>query len=277
MANILEIKDLNVAVGGKELLHGVNLSIPEGEVHALLGPNGSGKTSLIMTIMGYPEYRVAEGRILFYGEDITTLDISERSRRGIGIAHQRPPTVHGIKLQKMLEYINADYSLKDNGISSLVKDFNMEAFLDREINAGLSGGEIKRSELLQLMATRPGLVILDEPDSGVDIESLEAMGKMVNRLFSADDDHPVKRRAGIIITHNAYILKYVQADKAHVMLDGHLSCSGNPGLIFDTVSRYGYQECIRCVNDNETATGNIRKTDLFSLENITGENNSSRN
>lgn len=258
MSNLFELKNLCVNVDGYELLRGVNLAVPDGEVHALLGPNGSGKTSLIMTIMGYPEYRVRQGQILFNGEDICGLDITARSRLGIGIAHQRPPTMGGVKLRQILNYITANDSQHASAVASLVKDFHMEARLDREVNAHLSGGEIKRSELLQLLATHPRLVLLDEPDSGVDVESLELMGKMVNRLFSADVSHPAKRRSGIIITHTAHILKYVQADKAHVMLDGRIGCSGNPNLIFDTVNRCGYQECVRCISDQWGARGNGR-------------------
>ena len=252
MNNLLEIKNLRVKVNGQELLRNINLAVPKGEVHALLGPNGSGKTSLIMTIMGYPEYRVCQGQMLFDGEDIAGLDITARSRLGIGVAQQRPPTIAGIKLRKILDYVTAYNQRNANEVASLVKDFQMEALLDREIDRGLSGGEIKRSELLQLLATHPRLVMLDEPDSGVDIESLELMGEMVNRLFSMDATHPVKRRSGIIITHTAHMLKYVRSDKAHVMLDGRIGCSGNPDLIFDTINKCGYKECIRCINGGRT-------------------------
>jgi Fe-S cluster assembly ATP-binding protein len=246
MSNLLEIVDLRVKVGERELLRGVNLTVPEGKVHLLLGPNGSGKTSLIMTIMGYPEYRICKGRILFNGEDITGLDITGRSRLGIGVAYQRPPTVAGVKLRQILDYICDPQNSEEMALC--IKDFRMEALLDREINAGLSGGEIKRSELLQMLAIHPGLILLDEPDSGVDVESLELMGKMINRLFSADVTHPVKQRSGIIITHTAHMLKYVRVDKVHVMLDGRIGCSETPNLVFDTIGRCGYRECIRCIN-----------------------------
>ncbi len=123
----------------------------------------------------------------------------------------------------------------------------MDRFLERDVNAGLSGGEIKRSELFQLLVTRPRFTMMDEPDSGVDLESLQLVGKMVNKLFSKDPDHPAKRGAGLIITHTGHILKYVHADKAHIILDGCTGCSENPRIIFDRVRESGYEECVRCI------------------------------
>jgi Fe-S cluster assembly ATP-binding protein len=247
MTNLLEVRNLCVEVEGQEILHNVNLTIPEGEVHALLGPNGSGKTSLMMAIMGYPEYRVCRGQILFDGGDITDLDITERARLGIGIAEQRPPTIAGVKLRQVLDYVISNAPERAQEINDLARSSRMEQFLDRAVNAGLSGGEIKRSELLQLLATRPRFAMMDEPDSGVDLESLELVGDMVNALFSKDPTRPAKRRAGLIITHTGHILNYIHADKAHIMLDGRIGCSGNPRIIFDRVCESGYEECVRCI------------------------------
>jgi len=247
MANLLEVRNLCVEVEGQEILHDVNLTIPEGEVHALLGPNGSGKTSLMMALMGYPAYKVCRGHILFDGEDVTDLDITERARLGIGIAEQRPPTIAGVKLRQVLDYVISNAPERAQEINDLARSSRMEQFLDRAVNAGLSGGEIKRSELLQLLATRPRFAMMDEPDSGVDLESLELVGEMVNRLFSKDPDHPAKRRAGLVITHTGHILNYVNADKAHIMLDGCIGCSGNPRIVFDRVRESGYEECVRCI------------------------------
>jgi Fe-S cluster assembly ATP-binding protein len=247
MKHTLEIENLSVEVNGKELLRDIHLAVPEGEVHALLGPNGSGKTSLMMAVMGYPKYEVVRGRILFRGEDVSDLDITQRGRLGIGVTHQRPPTMAGVTLRQILDYIAAQKPEHAGDAALMVKDFQMEAFLDRAVNEGLSGGEIKRSELLQLLALRPGLALLDEPDSGVDVESLELMGEMVDRLFSEETSRQGERRSGIIITHTAHMLTYIRADKAYVMLDGRIGCSGNPDLIFETISRHGYRECIRCI------------------------------
>jgi len=249
MTNILEISDLGVEVDGRVLLRDINLTIPKGEVHALLGPNGSGKTSLMMAIMGFPEYKVCRGQILFDGKDIAELGLTERARLGIGIAQQRPPTITGVRLGQILDYVTANVPQRAAEVDALVKAAQMELFLDRNVNAGLSGGEIKRSELLQLLATHPRFAMMDEPDSGVDLESLELVGDLINTLFSRDPARPVKRKAGLVITHTGHILNYVHADKAHVMLGGRIGCSGNPRIIFDHIRESGYEECVRCMNE----------------------------
>jgi Fe-S cluster assembly ATP-binding protein len=216
-------------------------------VHALLGPNGSGKTSLMMTIMGYPAYKITSGQILFAGRDITYMGLTERARMGLGISHQRPPTISGVKLRQVLEYAMRENPDQKQQVEQFVEQAKMRDFLDRDINAGLSGGEIKRSELLQLLITRPRLVMLDEPDSGVDIEALDVVGTMLNTLFARDPNHPVKRRSGLIITHTGHILQYVDTDKAHILMNGRIGCSGNSHLIFQTVCNSGYEECVRCI------------------------------
>ena len=249
MSNLLEIKNLSVQVDGQELLHRVNLAIPPGEVHALLGPNGSGKTSLMMTIMGFSAYQVVEGQILFAGQDIIELNITERARLGISVAQQRPPTITGVKLRDVLEYVLAGDATRLNEFKGVIQEAQMERFLDRDINGNLSGGEIKRSELLQLLATQPKLAMMDEPDSGVDLESLAIVGNLVNRLFTDDSAGPSWRSAGLVITHTGHILNYIEADKAHIMLDGAVACSGNPHLILDTISQHGYKECARCIQE----------------------------
>ena len=249
MNTLLEIRGLCVAVDGQELLHNIDLTIPPGEVHTLLGPNGSGKTSLMLAIMGFSEYEVTAGQIFFDGQDITELDLTERARLGLSIAQQRPPTIAGVKLHHILDYAMANEPQRTGEIKTLIENFHMTQFLDRDINAGLSGGEIKRSELLQLLVSRPRLAMMDEPDSGVDIEALSLVGTMVNTLFSVNSDCPARRRAGLIITHTGHILNYVEADKAHIMLDGRIGCSATPHLILDIISKYGYEECIRCIQE----------------------------
>lgn len=247
MTNILEIKDLCVEVEGEEILHDLDLTIPDGEVHALLGPNGSGKTTLMMTIIGYPEYEITKGQILFDGQDIAALDITERARLGIGVSQQRPPTIAGVKLRQILDFVVANAPQRAGEIGELVKALQMEPFLERDINAGLSGGEIKRSELFQLLVTHPRFVMMDEPDSGVDLEAMSIVGRMTNELLAKNHaTRPKERRAGLMITHTGHILDYVHADRAHVMLDGYIGCSGNPYILLDQIRERGYEECVPC-------------------------------
>ena len=145
---MLQIEDLQVKLGEKEILKHIDLEIRPGETHILFGPNGSGKTSLLMTIMGYPQYEVVAGKIIFKGVDITHLPIDERARLGVGMSFQRPPTINGLKTRQLVRLCAKDEVDEEN----LAKQVNFEGFLDRDVNAGFSGGEIKRSELLQMMA-----------------------------------------------------------------------------------------------------------------------------
>lgn len=245
--NILEIHDLSVQVKGIPILNHLNLVIPDGEVHTLFGQNGSGKTTLMMTIMGFSGYEVTGGQILFKGQDVTGLNVSERARLGMAIAQQRPPTVLGVRLRDILGYILRDAGHTEQRMLELAKTAKMEEFLNRSIHDGLSGGEIKRAELLQLIAMRPDFAMMDEPDSGVDIEALNVIGNLMNTLFSPDTLHPAQRKAGLIITHNGNILKQMHIDKGHVMFNGSIGCSGNPQIILDKISRYGYEECAQCI------------------------------
>ncbi len=247
MTNLLEIKALCVNVDGQDILHDLDLTIPNGEVHTLLGPNGSGKTTLMMTIIGYPEYRVTNGQILFDGKDITTLDITERARLGIGISQQRPPTISGVKLKQVLDFIIANARQPVPDINELARAYKIEPFLDRDINAGLSGGEIKSSELFQLLIARPRFVMMDEPDSGVDLEAINIVGQMMNEIFARHHTIRTKeRRTGLIITHTGNILDYIHADKAHLILDGYIGYTGNPHILLDQIREHGYGECARC-------------------------------
>ncbi|MBN2046448.1 MAG: ABC transporter ATP-binding protein [Anaerolineaceae bacterium] len=247
MSNILEIHDLCVEIDGEEILHHINLTVPYGEVHAVLGPNGGGKTSLMMTIMGFSGYHVTRGEIRFDGTDIVPLSITERARLGIAVAQQRPPTIQGVRLEQVIDYHRQRDPKSGELIDRYLGAANMNEFLPREINAGLSGGEIRRSELFQLLAMRPMFAMLDEPDSGVDIGSIELVGRMINEIFSQDPLHPAKRRAGLIITHNGNMLEHIFTDKAHVIIDGKLACSGNPRIILETACSHGYENCAACI------------------------------
>jgi len=250
---MLLIEDLQVEIAGKVILQHIDLAIEPGETHILFGPNGSGKTSLLMTIMGYPQYRVVSGKMMFRDEDITHMPIDERARLGIGMSYQRPPTIYGLKTRQLVKLCAKGEVAEDD----LAGRVNFQEFLDRDVNAGFSGGEIKRSELLQLMAQNPDLMLFDEPESGVDLENITLVGETIAGLLQKDG-FPTKTKSkmkmklertkmGLIITHTGYILDYVSADKGQVLYNGRLSCISNPGEILNCVGESGYEECVRCM------------------------------
>ncbi|MGD9504924.1 MAG: ABC transporter ATP-binding protein [Syntrophobacteraceae bacterium] len=250
---MLLIEDLQVELAEKTILKHIDLEIKPGETHALFGPNGSGKTSLLMTIMGYPQYKVTGGKIVFKGVDITHSPINERAELGIGMSYQRPPTINGLKTRQMVEICSKD---KKVNVEALAEAVNFKGFLERDINAGFSGGEIKRSELLQLMAQGADLMLFDEPESGVDMENMVLVGETIAELLQKEcRSTPTKSRAqvrrertkmGLIITHTGYILDYVPVDKAQLLYNGVLSCSSNPREILNCIGEMGYEECVRC-------------------------------
>jgi len=250
---MLIIEDLQVELAGRTLLKDIDLQIRPGETHILFGPNGSGKTSLLMTIMGYPQYFVKKGKITFKGTDITHATINERAALGIGMSYQRPPTINGLKTRQMIDIC----AKRKIDAEEMARSLNFEDFLDRDINAGFSGGEIKRSELLQLKAQNPDLMLFDEPESGVDIENMALIGTTIARILEKESPRqgntkPVARqwkdrtKMGLIITHTGYILDYVPADKGQVLFNGVLACAGNPREIFQCIGRLGYEECVKC-------------------------------
>lgn len=260
---MLKIEHLSVSVDGREILHDINLHIKPGEVHVLFGPNGTGKSTLISTIMGFERYEVAQGRILFKGEDITHMPVCERAKLGVGVMIQRPPTIRGLSLRQMVKICGVE----DKEVEMLAKWMGLERFLDRSVNEGFSGGEIKRSELLQLMAQKPDLLLLDEPESGVDVENIALVGRAANYILSNPTMHCAKDCAmpccksqgnceghnplekssncGLIITHLGHILKYVPADVGHILYDGMLSCSGDPQEMLGCIAQSGYEQCVK--------------------------------
>lgn len=240
---MLQITDLHVTVGDKEILHDINLTINGGESHVLMGPNGSGKTTLLRAIMGFGGLTITEGQILFKGKDITRMPLHERAQMGMGMLYQRPPTISGLKLGKLLT-VTSGNRIED--VNRYAKELNMDKFLSRDINAGFSGGEIKRSEVLQLMIQKPDFVMLDEPESGVDIENISLIGNAIGGLLEKDRSINERKKSGLIITHTGYILDYIDADKGHVMCDGQIKCRGNPREILKEIKTRGYQECITC-------------------------------
>jgi len=249
---MLVVEDLQVELAGKTILQHIDLEIKPGETHVLFGPNGSGKTSLLMTLMGYPQYQVVAGKIVFKGVDITYAPIDERARLGIGMSYQRPPTIHGLKTRQLVQIC----ARTEVDVTSLAQRVNFEGFLDRDVNAGFSGGEIKRSELLQLSAQNPDLMLFDEPESGVDLENIALVGNTIAALLQKNGlrDKSKSRlqlkqertKMGLIITHTGHILDYVAVDKGQVLYNGVLSCSTNPREILRCIAEIGYEECVRC-------------------------------
>jgi Fe-S cluster assembly ATP-binding protein len=236
----LEIQNLHVRTEEKEILKGVNLKVSKGETHALMGPNGSGKSTLANTIMGNPNYEVTEGRILLNGEDITEAGPDERARAGVFMAFQYPATIPGVSMANFLR--TAVNSRREEPIK--VKEFgkvlrtNMDLlkidpdFTRRYLNEGFSGGEKKRAEILQMAMLKPEFAVLDETDSGLDIDALRIVSDGVNALRGPD-------LGTLIITHYTRILQYVTADYVHIMLNGRIVREGGRELADDLEAK-GY-------------------------------------
>jgi Fe-S cluster assembly ATP-binding protein len=239
---MLEIDDLWVNIDDKEVLKGINLRVPVGETHILFGKNGSGKSCLLMTIMGFERYRVKQGRIRFLGQDITHLPTYERARLGLGLSFQRPPTIRGVKIVDIMRVCARGAVAPE----VLAAAYDFTPFLDREVNYGFSGGELKRSELLQLLAQNPKMVLLDEPESGVDLENLQVVGHIIARLLQKERRSQHRKNSGLIITHTGFIMDYVNVDRAYILGDGRLWCQGNPRELLHDIKSFGYEECAKC-------------------------------
>ena len=237
----LEIQNLHVRTEEREILHGVDLKVEKDQTHALMGPNGSGKSTLANTIMGNPNYEVTEGKILFNGEDVTEADPDERARAGLFMAFQYPATIPGVSVANFLRMaVNAgrEDPIKVKEFGDLLRR-NMEMllidpqFTKRYLNEGFSGGEKKRAEILQLAMLRPEIAVLDETDSGLDVDALRVVSEGVNELRGPD-------MGTLIITHYTRILNYVRPDFVHIMLDGRMVREGGPELA-DQLEAEGYE------------------------------------
>ncbi len=242
----LEIRNLHVTAEDKDILKGLDIEVSRGEVHALMGPNGSGKSTLANTIMGHPALQVTEGEIVFNGEDITESDPEERSRSGLFLAFQYPVAIPGVTVAKYLRMaLNAHREARGEPQISL-KDFRRDTeaamelvdipreFSSRYVNDGFSGGEKKRLEILQLAMLRPQIAVLDETDSGLDIDALRIVAEGVNK-FSGPD------MGVLIITHYQRILHLVQPDFVHVMFNGRIVKQGGPELVTELEEKgYGW-------------------------------------
>ncbi len=238
---LLEVQNLTVEVGDKRLLQGIDLVIREGETHIIFGPNGSGKTTLVNAIMGLPEYKVVDGDILYKGDSILEWNLTRRAKAGIGLAYQHPPVVEGVTLGLLLKTMVPDKKTSEE----IARKVHMEDYLEREVNVGFSGGERKKDELLQLLAQSPQLVMFDEPDSGVDVDSIKLMVGIIRRLLEKNKPIRERKNGGIIVTHSGMILEQLHADKGYVIVDGRMLCSGPPLDIFDQIKKFGFERCIK--------------------------------
>ncbi|WP_047979626.1 Fe-S cluster assembly ATPase SufC [Ornithinibacillus contaminans] len=229
----LEIKNLHVSIEGKEILKGVNLTIKGGEFHAVMGPNGTGKSTLASAIMGHPKYEVTEGSILLNGEDVLEMEVDERARAGLFLAMQYPSEISGVTTSDFLRSaINARREEGDEiPLMKFIKGLDADLdFLEidksmatRYLNEGFSGGEKKRNEILQLMQIQPDIAILDEIDSGLDIDALKVVSKGINKMRG-------ENFGCLIITHYQRLLNYITPDHVHVMMQGRVVKSGGPEL-----------------------------------------------
>ena len=240
-AATLEIEDLHAEVEGKEILKGIDLTVRQGEVHALMGPNGSGKSTLAQVLMGRTSYRITGGSIRFRGEDITGWTADKRAQHGLFLAFQYPTEIPGVSVVNFLR--SAYKAAKGEQISALAfrkrlkEKMNLlgveDQMVNRYVNQGFSGGEKKKNEVLQLAVLEPQIAVLDETDSGLDIDSLKAVAQGIDRLIGPD-------LGVLIITHYQRILNYITPDRIHVMMDGRIVLSGGPELAV-RLEQQGYE------------------------------------
>jgi Fe-S cluster assembly ATP-binding protein len=238
----LEIRDLKVEADGTELLHGVTLDLDQGRTIALMGPNGSGKSTLAYTIAGHPAYDITGGTITWKGTELNGLTPDERARLGVFLAMQYPVEVPGVSLTNFLRTAVNAVSEEDVPVREFMQRLRSEmaelgveeSFLQRSVNEGFSGGEKKRFEILQAALLRPQLAVLDETDSGLDVDALKTVAEGVNRLEGPE-------LGVLIITHYTRILRYIKPDEVHVMFEGRIAASGGPELA-DELEAHGYDQ-----------------------------------
>jgi Fe-S cluster assembly ATP-binding protein len=242
MTDLLVVDDLHAAVEGTEILKGVNLTVAPGETHAIMGPNGSGKSTLANVLLGHPAYLVTSGTVTYKGEDITKLTPEKRGQAGMFLGFQYPQEIPGVSVVNFLRTALSNRTGTDLTVLELrlkvmdaLKDLEMDpAFADRYLNEGFSGGERKRNEILQMAVLEPDLAILDETDSGLDIDALKIVAEGVDRLRNDE-------RGIVIITHYQRMLDYITPDIVHVMLDGRIIETGGAELA-DAIEQNGYDQ-----------------------------------
>jgi Fe-S cluster assembly ATP-binding protein len=247
--NTLIIDDLHVNVAGKEILKGVDLEIKQGEIHALLGPNGSGKSTLASTIAGHPKYEVTQGRIIWQGEDVLALSPDERAKRGLFLAFQYPTAIPGVQMVNFLRLavknVIGDVSAIDfrRRVKATMAELKMDdSFATRYLNEGFSGGEKKRAEILQMALLKPKMAILDETDSGLDIDAIKIVSDGINRLKNPE-------MGILIVTHYNRFLNSIRPDRVHILVDGKIARSGG-GDLAEELDRVGYDALLKEVTAN---------------------------
>jgi len=236
----LEIRGLHAAIDGKEILKGLDLQVNKGEIHVILGPNGSGKSTLMNLIMGHPKYEITAGSIAFEGEDLTTLKTYERARRGLFLSFQNPEEIPGITVENLLRTAKKSIDGENIKIMAFKKSLEKtmatlkmdESYASRYMNVGFSGGEKKRNEILQMMMINPKLAMLDETDSGLDVDAVQIVSAGVKHFHT-------KENSCLIITHNTKILEHLQVDHVHILMDGKIIKHGDAALI-DEISENGF-------------------------------------
>tara|TARA_Y100000310_G_scaffold328062_1_gene395485 strand:- start:27456 stop:28196 length:741 start_codon:yes stop_codon:yes gene_type:complete len=238
----LEIKNLHVEIEGKEILKGINLTLEKGKIHALMGPNGSGKSTLANVIMGHPKYEITKGEILFNGENINELPPDERAKKGIFLSFQYPTEVSGVTISNFLRTALNNLTPEEKHLS--VMDFREllkekletlninEEFAERYLNEGFSGGEKKKSEILQMAVLNPKAAILDETDSGMDVDALKVVSEGINKMMNPD-------KIILIITHYKRILELIKPDKLSILINGKIALEGDNNLV-DQLEEKGY-------------------------------------
>lgn len=238
---LLEIKNLHANIEGKEILKGVNLALDSDKVYALMGPNGSGKSTLANVLMGHPNYEITSGKILLNGEDITELEADERAKKGMFLSFQYPKEISGVSISNFLRTaynsLNSENKMSilefQKRLQEKAKELNIDKeFLNRYLNEGFSGGEKKRAEILQMITLNPGFAILDETDSGLDIDALKLVARGVNNFTGKkENENNESDKCVLIITHYQRILDYIQPDKVFIMVGGKVVLEGEKDIV----------------------------------------------
>lgn len=232
LEKLLEINDIHAEADKKEILKGLNLTVNKGEIHVIMGPNGAGKSTLMNVIMGHPKYKVTEGSIDFEGENITELKTNERAKKGIFLSFQNPEEVPGITVESLLRSARTESTGKPIKLLAFRRELKEkmellemnESYAERYLNVGFSGGEKKKNEIIQMLMLNPKLAILDETDSGLDVDAVKIVSKGISEFKNENNSI-------LIITHNSKILQYLKPDFVHVLLDGKIVKTGDASLM----------------------------------------------